>query len=140
MSNLKHIIEGNWDEIKGKVQTQWGKLTDNDLDKINGSYKVLAGKLQKAYGYKASEVEKEISEFFESTDFDDLKDKFAKKIRLIKSVVFSTMEDYYEKVKNKSMAVEQSVEDCITEHPVKVVTLAAGVGLLAGYLLNKKRN
>ena len=30
-------IEGNWKQFKGKVQQQWGSLTDDDLDKVEGS-------------------------------------------------------------------------------------------------------
>jgi uncharacterized protein YjbJ (UPF0337 family) len=29
-------VEGNWKQVKGKVKEQWGKLTDDDLDVING--------------------------------------------------------------------------------------------------------
>jgi uncharacterized protein YjbJ (UPF0337 family) len=29
-------VEGNWKEFKGKVQLQWGKLTSDDLDVIEG--------------------------------------------------------------------------------------------------------
>ena len=29
-------VEGDWKQIKGKVQQQWGKLTDDDLDVIEG--------------------------------------------------------------------------------------------------------
>ena len=27
-------IQGNWKEFKGNVRSQWGKLTDDDLEKI----------------------------------------------------------------------------------------------------------
>ena len=29
-------VEGNWKEFKGKVQQKWGKLTNDDLDVIEG--------------------------------------------------------------------------------------------------------
>ena len=29
-------VEGNWKQVKGKVKEQWGKLTDDDLEVING--------------------------------------------------------------------------------------------------------
>ena len=29
-------VEGKWKEFSGKVQTQWGKLTADDLDVIKG--------------------------------------------------------------------------------------------------------
>ncbi len=39
-------IEGNWEQFKGKAQTQWGKLTGDDLDVIAGKRKELSGKIQ----------------------------------------------------------------------------------------------
>ena len=39
-------VEGNWKEFKGKVQQQWGKLTSDDLDVIEGKRQELAGRLQ----------------------------------------------------------------------------------------------
>jgi hypothetical protein len=29
-------MKGNWNQFKGKVRQQWGKLTDDDMDKIQG--------------------------------------------------------------------------------------------------------
>ncbi len=29
-------VEGNWKQFKGKVKEEWGKLTDDDLDRIAG--------------------------------------------------------------------------------------------------------
>jgi uncharacterized protein YjbJ (UPF0337 family) len=29
-------IEGNWKQVKGQVKEKWGKLTDDELDKMNG--------------------------------------------------------------------------------------------------------
>gem|GEM_PF-84859 len=44
-------VEGNWKQMKGKVKEQWGKLTDDDLDVINGKREQLEGKIQERYGY-----------------------------------------------------------------------------------------
>ena len=59
----KDIIEGKWEQIKGGVQKQWGKLTDDDLDVIQGSRKELAGKLQERYGWSKEEAEKELDNY-----------------------------------------------------------------------------
>lgn len=56
-------IEGNWKEMKGKVQQQWGKLTDDDLDKIDGRREELIGKVQQAYGKNREEAEREVDSF-----------------------------------------------------------------------------
>jgi uncharacterized protein YjbJ (UPF0337 family) len=44
-------VEGNWKQIKGKVEEQWGRLTDDDLDVINGNRDQLEGLIQERYGY-----------------------------------------------------------------------------------------
>ena len=36
-------VEGNWKTFKGQVQQKWGKLTDDDLDVIEGKRTELAG-------------------------------------------------------------------------------------------------
>ena len=36
-------IEGNWKQLRGKVQQQWGKLTDDDLTTIEGRRVELVG-------------------------------------------------------------------------------------------------
>ena len=52
--------EGNGEQFRGKVQTQWGKRTNDDLDVIEGNGRQLAGRLQEGYGKAEEEVEKEI--------------------------------------------------------------------------------
>ena len=44
-------VEGNWKQFKGKVKEQWGKLTDDDLDRIAGYRDQLEGKIQVRFGF-----------------------------------------------------------------------------------------
>ncbi len=39
-------IEGNWKQLKGRIQAKWGKLTDDDLDRIEGKREQLVGRRQ----------------------------------------------------------------------------------------------
>lgn len=59
-------VEGNWKQLKGKVQTQWGKLTDDDIDIVEGKRTELAGKLQERYGYAKDQAEREIDTWLNS--------------------------------------------------------------------------
>jgi uncharacterized protein YjbJ (UPF0337 family) len=58
-----NIIKGKWMQIKGEAQKQWGKLTNDDLDVIDGEREKLVGKLQERYGYAKDKAEKECSEW-----------------------------------------------------------------------------
>ena len=51
-------IQGNWKQIPGKTEEQWGKLTDNGLDVVAGRRELLAGQIQERYGVAMAEAEK----------------------------------------------------------------------------------
>jgi len=53
-------IEGNWKQAKGKVQEQWGKLTDDDLDVVGGKREQLEGKIQERYGLGKDQVRQDV--------------------------------------------------------------------------------
>ena len=56
-------IKGNWREWKGKAKQQWGKLTDDDLDVVDGKREELAGKIQNRYGIAKDEAERQLDEW-----------------------------------------------------------------------------
>lgn len=55
----KDIFEGKWKQMRGQAKLWWGKLTDDDLDKVNGKYDKLIGLLQEKYGYTKQQAEAE---------------------------------------------------------------------------------
>lgn len=62
------ILQGTWKQIRGKVQEQWGELTDDDLDKIQGKSDQMVGLLQKKYGYTREEAESQYNDFVSAMD------------------------------------------------------------------------
>jgi uncharacterized protein YjbJ (UPF0337 family) len=57
------VLKGKWQQLKGEARIQWGKLTDDDLDQIQGNIEKLAGKLQERYGYERAEADREVEDF-----------------------------------------------------------------------------
>lgn len=56
-------ISGNWKEYKGKIREKWSRLTDEDVDGIEGKRDRLESKLQSAYGRSREEVCRDIDDF-----------------------------------------------------------------------------
>jgi len=54
------IFEGKWKQMRGQVKIWWGKLTDDDLDTVEGNFDKLIGLLQMKYGYTRQQAEEEI--------------------------------------------------------------------------------
>jgi uncharacterized protein YjbJ (UPF0337 family) len=52
-------IEGQWHQVKGNLKSQWGKLTDDDVQSIAGKKEKLLGVLQQRYGVVKDEAEKQ---------------------------------------------------------------------------------
>lgn len=59
-------VEGQWKQMKGKARQQWGKLTDDDLDRVQGKREELTGLVQEKYGYARDQAKKEVDDFFEA--------------------------------------------------------------------------
>jgi uncharacterized protein YjbJ (UPF0337 family) len=56
-------IEGNWRQLKGKAIQQWGKLTDDQFDRIAGKREQLVGQVQEAYGISKDEADKQVKDW-----------------------------------------------------------------------------
>ena len=57
------VLKGKWQQLKGEARIQWGRLTDDDLDQVQGNIQKLAGKLQERYGYERAEADREVDDF-----------------------------------------------------------------------------
>jgi len=55
-------LQGNWNEIKGKLRKRWGQLTDNDLSQHQGNVEQLAGLIQRKTGESRESIENYLRE------------------------------------------------------------------------------
>jgi uncharacterized protein YjbJ (UPF0337 family) len=56
----RDTLKGQWTQLKGQLRKQWGKLTDDEVDQIQGNAEMLIGKLQERYGYSREKAEQEL--------------------------------------------------------------------------------
>jgi uncharacterized protein YjbJ (UPF0337 family) len=56
-------VEGNWKQFEGKVKQKWGKLTDDDLTRIEGKRTELLGLIQTRYGQAKDVADREIDDW-----------------------------------------------------------------------------
>jgi uncharacterized protein YjbJ (UPF0337 family) len=67
------ILKGKWKQIRGKSREWWGKLTDDDLDVIDGNREQLIGKLQERYGYTKEHAAQVVNQHLD--EFDRMSEK-----------------------------------------------------------------
>jgi len=59
-------IKGQWKQLAGKLKQKWGKLTEDDLKRAEGSSEYLTGRVQERYGIAQDEAAKQVKEFQKS--------------------------------------------------------------------------
>ena len=60
------VLRGKWNQLKGNVRKQWGKLTDDDVDQIQGDSEILMGRIQERYGRTRDEAKREVDSWLGS--------------------------------------------------------------------------
>jgi uncharacterized protein YjbJ (UPF0337 family) len=56
-------IQGKWRQVKGSVKQKWSKLTDDDLDYIDGARDKFIGRLQERYGIAKEDAQRKADEW-----------------------------------------------------------------------------
>ena len=60
-------FKGQWMQLKGKIREQWGKLTDDDVDQIQGRSEQLIGQLQNRYGIARDEAQRQFDAWMQNS-------------------------------------------------------------------------
>jgi len=68
---MDDYFAGNWKQLKGKIQEEWGELTDDEVDQIEGRRTYLEGKLQEKYGHSKMEAKQAVDDWLDNLDGDD---------------------------------------------------------------------
>jgi len=60
--STKQKWEGRWDQLKGKVKSLWGNVTDDELTKVQGDYDHTVGLVKERTGKTREEIERMINQ------------------------------------------------------------------------------
>lgn len=147
----KNTLKGNWDQLKGHIKKTWGKLSDNQLEKIEGDFDKFVAAVEKAYGYTSTQATNSVKDFLnkegeysEETAIGAGIRKAGEKINEFSETVATKSDRAVHKSEDAMQAAQKNVTKYIEsaieytkEHPVKVTLIAVGIGFLFGKLLRK---
>lgn len=127
VNSLVNKIEGNWEDIKGKIKTRWGKLTDDDLATISGSYDQLSGKLQELYGYTQDEIEEKLTIFSDKLNLQKIKSAMEE----AQDKISETLVKAFETFKHKTDELQEGIYCYIKGNPMRSVGAAGAAVILS---------
>lgn len=67
----RDVVAGRWKQVRGQAKEWWGKLTDDDLELVEGHFERLVGVLQERYGWARKRAEEEVTRRFDASRMED---------------------------------------------------------------------
>jgi uncharacterized protein YjbJ (UPF0337 family) len=61
----RRLLQQRWPHLRGRLRQQWAKLTDEELDQIQGDPDALIGKLQEHYGRSRTQAEQDLDRWLQ---------------------------------------------------------------------------
>lgn len=158
------IVQGSLKELKGDLKQTWSKLTDDDLNYLDGGVDQIIGKVQKAYGFTKERAAEEFDKFKskhsnyfrDDRDFTNTKERFmatasqlnsqydANKIKarashMIEDDIVEPGKEYLARVRDMGVQAVDRTTGLIKENPGYAILGAATVGFLAGAYFFRRR-
>ena len=62
------IFKGKWKQLRGQIQQKWGDLTNDDLDRMQGTQTEFEGLLQERYGYTKERAKQEVDNLLKAAE------------------------------------------------------------------------
>jgi uncharacterized protein YjbJ (UPF0337 family) len=109
------VLESKWQQLKDEIRSQWGKLTDEDLERIAGNKDRLIGLVQERYGYLWDEARQMVDRYLD--DYNGLKTQATEALRTVAS-----SENLHK--------LKADVVDLVRRHPIPTLLVGLGIGYL----------
>jgi len=140
----QQTLQGNWNELKGKLREKWGQLTNEDLTMAQGNVDQLIGLIQR----KTGEARSSIEDFLEEATSGGAS-TFSQAAESAREYAQQAMETVQDRSKQAAenfrrgygQATEQvrqryqEAEGIIKDRPAESAAVCFGVGMLVGVIL-----
>jgi len=134
----QQILEGNWNEIKGKIRTHWGQLTDEDLPQFHGEVDRLVGTIQRKTGEGREAIEKYLNEL--SGSAASTLGQAAESVHQYTHRATESVQHTAKQAADQVRAGYGEAERFVRDRPGESLAVCFGAGLVTGVLLGMMVN
>ena len=126
-------LQGNWNEVKGKLRSKWGQLTNDELQQFNGNVDQLVGTIQRKTGEARSSIEHFLEEL--SSNGASTMSKAAETVREYASQAAESLQEPMKQAADSMRKGYEEAEEMIKQRPGESAAVCFGVGIVVGLLL-----
>jgi uncharacterized protein YjbJ (UPF0337 family) len=147
----QQTLEGNWNEIKGKLHERWGQLTNDDLQKARGNVDQLVGVIQRKTGEARERVEQYLNDLTSGGGAGV--SKVAETVRGYAASAAESARGYADSARGYASSATETAEEAraraadmlrggyvqtermIQQRPIESLAVGFGAGLIAGVII-----
>ena len=129
----QQTLQGNWNEIQGKLRSKWGVLTDDDLQVFNGNVEQLLGTIQR----KTGEARASIEQYFEQFNLDGAAaiSRAGETVRAYAQQAGDSVQETSHKAAAFVREGYAEVEDRVRQRPAESLAVCFGIGVITGVVV-----
>ena len=139
------VFTGQWTQLRGSLKSWWGRLTDDDLDRIGGQKDRLVGLVQEKYGQTREQAEREVEQRLREygdgggigaklkTGASEIGSNLSSKAREASSAVSSRVDSARAYLHDRSgNELLDDLLDAVQRYPIHACFVGFGVGYILG--------
>ncbi len=126
-------LQGQWNQLKGKVREKWGQLSDDDLNVAGGNFDQVIGKIQQRTGEGREAIEKFLGTLTQQGG--SAVSQVAEKAREFVSGGGERFKENYGQATEFARERLEHAEDLVRQKPGQSVAAAFGLGLVVGLVV-----
>jgi uncharacterized protein YjbJ (UPF0337 family) len=133
-------LQGQWNQLRGRVKERWGQLTDDDLQIHSGNVDQLVGKIQQRTGEGREAIERFLNDLTSrgssavATATEAVRD-YASQAGQYASQAGDRLREQYSQWSDAARDRYDMASDVVRHNPGQSVAAAFGVGLVAGLIV-----
>ena len=125
----QQTLQGNWNEIKGRLRERWGQLTDDDLREFNGDVDQLVGMIQRKTGESREQIEAQLETMMEKAS------RATQRAAAAVQQYGQQAAEMYGQMTGNIRASYADAEAIVRRNPAESLAVAFGAGLVAGVII-----
>lgn len=129
----QQTLQGNWNEIKGKLRSKWGSLTDDDVLVFNGNVDQLVGTIQRKTGEARESIEKFFEQF--SANGGSAIGRAGEAVRSYAQHAIESVQTTSQQAANSVREGYADVEELVRQRPAESLAVCFGVGVVTGVVV-----
>jgi len=126
-------LQGQWNQLRGRVKERWGQLTDDDLQMQGGNVDQLIGRIQQRTGEGREAIEKFLTDL--TSRGSSTVAQAAESIGQYTHQASDRLREHYSQLADQARERYDTAQDMVRHNPTQSVAAAFGIGVVAGLIV-----